>query len=402
MANLLGERMARSYRSLEDAQMLDVDTSLVKSYFIENQLPGQDNRRNFQQVAQEYLDGRALGKRIAIEVDRPDDSTLLNVLVTVNLGQRLNSFAVYLDLSDTRYWLLHSMGRSSALDYFVDRLILSGPELDRAWLPADLLEAVSTLGSFRGLSLDYDRTVIPDVDFADPQAPPEMLKMQLWGNRAAEVLAVLRAKGAFPNQTTLAKVKVKYSLDDQSRDSFSLDDVKFNGKVTARGTSFESHSGLLTEVHVRYSTAIETVEHAYRLTETSQSGFRLGGAPLLFELDPPVADLEAFCRHVFSARPPFRLWGVPLRLGNDYFRVEAVDLHVGHSLTFELTSKWIRMYLRPMACGNTVVRFYTNLQHHYNSRVRIVGADDQPLFDFQQTASQPMDRHVPRVAETTP
>ena len=56
--------------------------------------------------------------------------------------------------------------------------------------------------------------------------------MQLWGNKSADVFNVLRAHGAFPHETTLSKVKIKFSLDGEQNGNFSLDDIKYDGKIT--------------------------------------------------------------------------------------------------------------------------------------------------------------------------
>ena len=117
------------------------------------------------------------------------------------------------------------------MDWMIQKLIKSSPELDRAWLSADFLEYISKLGSFRGLNLDYDRRMLfhPD-DSKSLKMPLEFLKMQLWGDKAAEVLRILRDKRAFPHETTLSKVKIKFWLDKNENGDFSLDDIKYDGK----------------------------------------------------------------------------------------------------------------------------------------------------------------------------
>jgi hypothetical protein len=275
------------------------------------------------------------------------------------------------------------MSSSAAIDYAIDRLVSWGPDLDRAWLPADLLESVSTLGSFRGLGLDYDRRKIPDVDFADPAAPVEFLKMQLWGNKAADILRILRDQGAFPHETTLAKVKVKYAQDPEAPDEFTLDDVKYDGKVTARGTSFESHVSLLREVYDKYARPVRDLEDTYAMQfSANDQGARVSGQPICFLLDPPIVDLQAFCSYVFSSMAPFRLWGIPVEMGTDSVQVDAVDLHVGARLRVELMPDLIRIYLVKGGCGNSLLRIYTNLQHYYNASVGTINGQGNPVFTF--------------------
>ena len=98
--------------------------------------------------------------------------------------------------------------------------------------------------------------------------------------------------------------------------------------------------------------------------------------------DRPISDLTVFCERIFSCGQPFRLWGVPVPLGSDYYRVRAVDLHVGTPIDFEVAPEFVRVYLPAGSCGNSVMRMYTNLQHHYDSLVRAEDGNGRPVFDF--------------------
>jgi hypothetical protein len=61
--------------------------------------------------------------------------------------------------------------------------------------------------------------------------------------------------------------------------------------------------------------------------------------------------------------------GEPEQLGDDYFSVEAIDLHVGQPVAFEVTPCFIRIYLYEGTCGNTLVRIIRSLQHYVDSRL---------------------------------
>lgn len=379
MAQMLDERMTRTYSSLFERQELEPDTSLVKTYLLEAHLPEAADGNEPGRLMRQVLTSEVLGRRILPNIHETKDESLTVVEYSLD-RERVTA---YIDSSNPRYWMLHSMSSSGALDDFVTRLASNSMEIDRAWLPADLLERVSGWGSFRGLNLDYDRRAVPDIDFESTAAPVEFLKMQLWGNKASEVLRILRVTGAFPHETTLAKVKVKYWLSDENTDDFSLDDVKFDGKVTARGTSFQSHIALISEIYRVYTEQIRKIENTYSLhAVVSEMGTRLYGQPVCYVLGRPILDLGAFCRNVFSASPPFRLWGVPIELSKNYYRVSALDLHVGSRLDFELTPDLIRVYLPKGSCGNTLLRLYVNLQHHYDALVRVEGANGEAVLEF--------------------
>ena len=381
MAQLLNERMTRTYTTLSQRQELEPDTSLVKTYLLEAHLPESADPAQALEFAEEIFSERTFESSPQLRqlrTHRADEKTLLSV-DTKFKGEHL---IIYVDFTNPRYWLLHSMGSSSALDWLTGRLVKARPELDRAWLSADFLERVSNMGSFRGLGLDYDRRVIPDVDFEDPEAPAEFLKMQLWASNAGNVLNILRHKDAFPNDTTLLKVKVKFWLNGEPDGDFSLDDIKYDGKVTARGTSFQSHITLVSEIYEDYANQIRNLEEKYAL-ETHQSDGRLflNGAPINLLFKRPIADMEIFCERVFSCGEPFRLWGVPIRVAEDFYRVEGFDLHIGNPIQFEIAPEFVRVYLPTGSCGNSVVRLYTNLQHHYDALIQAEDGNGRCVFE---------------------
>lgn len=97
--------------------------------------------------------------------------------------------------------------------------------------------------------------------------------------------------------------------------------------------------------------------------------------PVVLRFSRPIPDLELFLDGLFSAREPFRLWGIPRMVGSGAAEVEAVDLHVGQQVRFDITAEWMRVYLFAGGCGNSVVRLVVNLQHHFDSRVTIVDDD---------------------------
>jgi len=284
------------------------------------------------------------------------------------------------------------MASSGTIDHLVDRAVTRSSELDKAWLPSRFLEYVSHLGSFRGLGLDYDRRAFAETDLDSDDAPVAFLKMQLWGNKAAEVLEVLRGADAFPSETTLSKVKVKFWLTNAD-ELFTLDDVKFDGKITARGTSFESHLDLTNQLYAVYAHSIKHIETEYSLaTEHTGDSISLRGEPIHFSFSRPIQNLSAFCKSLCTAGPPFRLWGAPVSVTAALYRIHAVDLHVGSRVTLEVTNEFMRVYLPEDSCGNTVLRLLTNLQHHYDALVRATSADGEDILGLQLTHAQPLDR----------
>ena len=236
MARTLEDVMSHAYAQLEEQQQLEAETSLLKTYLVEAHIPD-PSHDTVHEALEGIFDARRMGERGNSEVVETDEPFFFNVIVQ----RRGEESTFYIDASDHRFWILHSIDKSTPTDTILRRVVGIDNRLDFAWLPMQLLESLTHLGSFRGLGLDYDRRQIPDVDFNLPNAPVEYLKMQLWGNRAADILRTLRDQAIFAGSTTLSKVKVKHWLDRQRDENlFSLDDVKYDGKITARGTSFRA------------------------------------------------------------------------------------------------------------------------------------------------------------------
>lgn len=377
MARLLEERMNRTYSSLSELQELEPDTSLVKTFLVEAHNGGSEDLA----AAEEALESTFTA------IDHPFVSDLRitpadeSGLATVEVHWKNEHVAVFADFSNPRFWLLHSTSSSTSLSWLLHRLVGVDTELDSAWIPAQMLESLTELGPFRGLSLDYDRRKVPDVDFKSPDAPAEMLKMQLWGSKAGEVLRLLRQEGGFARETTLSKVKIKYWLEGDE-DAFTLDDVKYNGKITARGTSFQSHITLTSRLYDRYRNAIHTLEDEYSLGWDDDEPQRYSGEAIYVNFSSPIENLGEFCGAVFGSKEPFRLWGVPREVSPDFYSVRAVDLHANTSLDFEISPEWMRVYLRKGACGNSILRLFTNLQHYYDGQVQLSNAADNAIIEF--------------------
>ena len=380
MAQLLNERMQKSYTLLKERQELEPDTSLVKTYMIEAHLPETAGPDRATAVARLVFERSRLAQTYSLRIFETEDPHLLQL----DLTRGSEGATVYVDFTSPRFWLLHSMGSSKFLGEILRRLVAAGPDLDRVWLPAQLLEKITTLGSFRGLSLWYDRRWMADDDPQDLEAPVAFLKMQLWGNRAGRVLRILRKERAFPNETTLSKVKVKYELSPEDEDSpFSIDDIRFDGKITARGNSFQTHTTLVSIIYNSYARKLRELESDYAIrTEKAGDGVSLLGEPINFLFRRPIPNLQHFCDRVFSGSEPFRLWGVPTQRAADYFRVNAVDLHVGQRVQVEIAPRFIRYYLPAGSCANSVVRLFTNLQRHHDSLVEAVNGRGEAIFGF--------------------
>jgi hypothetical protein len=377
MVRLFTDRMAGAHEAIVERQHLDFRSTLLKSYVLEAHMPTNDLSPH--EWTAQVLAESAINEEQGLEVAPTEEEGLFSITAVV----RGASIELLVDASSDRFWFVHSLSESTGVDQVLGTMIRSTPEFDRTWFSADFLERVTELGSFRGLGLDYDRRALGDLDpDEDGTGPVEFLKMQLWGTRARDVLQKLQEEDAFPSETSLSKVRLHYSGPGDET-AYSLDDVKWDGKTTARGTSFDSHNDLLTTITRSYAGQIGHVEESFRLVP-GEDGRQFSGAPVHFQFARPIENVERFCAALFRSREPFRLWGAPARsTGETTFRVHAVDLHVGRPLDIEVSANFMRVYLPGGGCGNSLLRLYANLQHYFDAKVRAIDSNGEDAFAFQ-------------------
>jgi len=379
LAGFISERMNKTYVDLSEDQRLELGSSLAKVYLMEVHL---DSGASHKEICGFLNNSASIFQkehRVKATIVETDEEKFFNAKFEVS-GE---AATFYIDASDGRFWFLHSMDKSETIDPLVEKMAIGNQDIDRAWMPIQLLEAIKNLGELRGLNLDYDRRKIRDIDFEAPNAPPEFLIMQMWGNKAEKVLQILSDDKAFPTSTTLSKVKIRYRADSDSKSDYTLDDIKYDGKITARGTSFASHNTLITTLMRKYSNKIRDIEQRFAMSYNVDDGqFSIQGSPIFVVFKNPIPNLVFFCRSLFSCSYPFKLWGVPMIINDQHIRVSGIDLHIGKKLDFEITPEFMRIYLPENTCANSVIRIITNLQHYYDSRLDAQDSDGKSLLEY--------------------
>lgn len=366
MARHLADAMFSSYDRYRSEQKLEPDTGLLKTYFIEAHVDIDEKSPN--DTISTFLD--QLKPYLRIQVSKSQDETLFNVVHGKDI--------YYLDISDPRFWIIHTLALSTRADRLRAELIKSSPLLDSAWLPAQFLERIATFGHFRGFGAIHDETPLLIDKTAETEI--ESMHLRLWGGSAATVLESMKASKALKHSLALSSIRLKYWLPNYEDEAIT-DNFTFDGKVTALGKSFISHTNLVSKVHSDYVRTIRSIEEEFPIQFVPKDGIpTLEGHPIIISLTRELADLSSFISRVFSSALPFRLWGLPEIIEDDFARVYAVDLHIGHKLLFEIAKGFIRIYLPAGTCGNTIARFYTNVQQFYDSTASISGGTREQLF----------------------
>jgi hypothetical protein len=207
--------------------------------------------------------------------------------------------------------------------------------------------------------------------------------MQIWGGTETdELYETLNRDERFANKIVLSKVRMKESANHPDDAEFAVQDVKFTGKFTTRGSSFETHRRTLNFVREEYAKKVSDIEERYRLrwktgkgSEVSLDGSAIHFIPKEFEI--PVGQ---FCESLFGGTMPFRLLGFVDFTSDKSAIVDAVDMHTGGRLSFEVYPDVLSLYLPEGTCGNTVVRLYTNIQHYFDKRLSVEADNGEKLF----------------------
>ena len=293
----------------------------------------------------------------------------------VHLHELVTDVPFVVDHLDDRFWSLHTIAPTSDAAPFLKDIVESRRDLDWMWLPSDHLRSIWPGTSPQWLASDFagGRLTPQADDVAD-------LKLRVRGPAAEGVLHLVESR--YRNVVSFSGVAV--NAVDADLGSVT-EAIGRDGRFVANGDDFGFHQTIVRRVIDRYRRFVEAVERrALRLAELPGGGAQLRGAPVVFRFSRPIPDLAPFLDQLFSAREPFRLWGIPQLTGEGAAEVEAVDLHVGQQIRFDISAEWMRVYLFDGGCGNTVARLAANLQHHFDSALSIV--DEELEAELKQPA----------------
>lgn len=356
MNEVLGAAMSNAADDLTADQRLQYGHRLLKSYVLE-----------LDAAAREDWRGTLAERSLDIEPGEDDALAVLSI----------NGSRVFADRIEDRFVLVHSLVAAQESDRLIDR-VSDGKNIDRIWLGSQTLESIAHWGTFRGFGSRFDRKLDreeenqagdeqdaeADADEA-PDAPISSLSIRLSGSQAPYLLNVLSEHPLLRHSIALSSVRLRYRAEEELS---IADEVFFHGKVTARGDSYELHRDLMGKIVDSYADRLSTIEDvaSFQLSEEGH----LSGSTVIAALNGET-DVAAIVRTVFSGTKPFRIAGIPRKLADDYVSVQGVDLHSGASIDFDVAPEMIRMYVPRGVCGNTLLRFETNLQQCFDAAVRL-------------------------------
>jgi hypothetical protein len=329
----------------------------LKTYLIEAHGPDGDDLSH--QTAPEALSNAADAARLQLQ--KTDDRTLFQ-LTDGDVG-------FFFDVLDPRFWVVHTMSNVDRCEQLLDRLVDLYPNLDYAWPPSELMRALQKEGKPAGFAVDFDEThFLPASESHLIDEPNAVVKFRFGGTQAQTWLTELERFAP----DALAFSMVKFSLQEQEGRSYLIAELNERGRLKAAGNSISLHLATVAKFLHQYRSLIAQIESFGRLrSQGTGDGGLLIGDPLVFEFPKPLRDFRSFIKELVSCREPLKIWGVVEEVRTNLVQIEAVDLHTASRLRLDVTPQFMRVYLGPTACGNTVARILRNIQGHVDSTVSL-------------------------------
>jgi hypothetical protein len=301
------------------------------------------------------------------------EKTALPEIQVIRLQHNNIQVKFFVDTSDPRFWLLHTNALAKNAQHLFNRLVHSPRAVfDKVWMPMEMIQKIIHLprNSFRGFGLSYRDFF--DLSKDEEQAVAE-LKMRVSGINSVNALNALTGEEKIKNSISYSMVRLRRGEPNR----YVINEMGYEGRFTATGGySIEDYMSLIEATRKIYKNSLETIEHnSLGIKEVEGRTLIEGQAfDLIFKRE--IEDPGSFADILTNSKTPFRIWGLKNKISKEYCQVFGVDLHTGDPLNLEISDYGIRVYLRKGACGNSVLRLYTNLQHYFDSNVRL---NDEPL-----------------------
>lgn len=385
--------MSGAHERLRTLWHFDKDQNLPKSYLIEFH-PKHNGNHTHEWPAEEVFKALAsAGKRSGTIVKRTQEESLLYVQHT----EPSHEAEFIVDCFDTRFLTFHTISNAVATDRFIfDRLTQYNPEFDLFWFPVSLLEDVERRERVTGWEAYFD----PLLDTVDEYSEDNESRKENADSSVevsnesvretaaykfkrprinihleiADALETYQKLKGVPN--LLPDVPLSSVLAERHDEALTYQaraKIKSTGKITGKGNDFSSYQQIVDGTRESYATLVKALEGRYWLrtegyTSDNLTCIKVAGEPFCIRFNSDV-NVRALITLMFSCTRPFRLMGEPEKIGDEYFVVDAIDLHVNQPLAFEISPELMRIYLYEGTCGNTLVRIVRSLQHYIDSRL---------------------------------
>lgn len=366
------EHLSNVYYQIKENKKLEKENNLLKTYVLENNISNFSTNELIKSIKTNFYQTKN-GKKIHGKLIETDESNFFSL--------SFDNIELYMDFtSQDRFCHIYTLGDALTADKILKNA-LYGSLFDSLWLWNDFLKGIQdNKGLARGFGLDYDYR-----RFDDSEENTNYIKMQIFGGEdTRNIYELLSNADEIKDKIILSRVGVKVQ-EQNNVENFMIETVKYSGKITSKGTSIDEHLKFVREIKEEYSDKLNKIEDRYRLDyffdeRGNFDGIR--GNPIYFRFAKELSTemMDSFMSNIFNGSAPFRLMGFPYE-HNKYGRfIEVVDMHIGENFAVELYPDILVMYLSRNICGNTVMRFYTNLQHYFSKKIEVCDDNEQSIF----------------------
>lgn len=360
------EVMNSVYVSRKNKQKQNYNQNMVKTYLLEGHINNKaiPSHDDFLILFNE----EKYNNRYEMELIETEDEYLFKLI--------FNDVEFFLDAEvDKRFLLLHTSEKTEITDKELHHLINAIPKFDNIWLTKKLMELTNKYAFWRGISLSHDEIALKETDY-------ETENINLKINNSSEskiknLIDLLNNNKDFFYSTGISGLSLMLQENKNER---VLDDLRYDGKFSTRGDSFNRHLWLVNKIYDEYKKLISNIENNYMIKFNKGN---LQGLPINIEFQRKDLKVDYIINAIFSHKKPFKLWGFPQKINNDYYKVYAIDLHngnQGNKINFEVSNNFISVYLPAGNCGNTVARLVCNIQQHIDANVSVWGGNNDELF----------------------
>lgn len=356
---------------------LGEDQGLIKSYLIET-LPGDEDAS---------LDLQAVLSGTGWRVTPIDSSDLHRV-------QDSHGILGFLEPLSSRHLAIHSTEKTYRADKAVRDAVRDTSQLDSAWLAGSTFQIIweqiilpqmpdrsvkfkfEHQARFEDVSWDEhdERDEGFDEDWDDGGPVERRASISAITERVAQVGRFLPQLQAY--HPPFKAIKMLRIPTVEAPGGY---DFWWWGKITYRAPTFRDgryQARTITDLYERTTRAIE--KRLWFQAEKSSlpvgsERITLTGAPVTLVFDPPLP-LSTFQNLVTTTfergQGPLRLWGNPIRAGENRVHVYGIDLHLWKRIYLEITPRQMTVVLPYGTCGNTVHRLVTNIQRFLDPTVQ--------------------------------
>lgn len=282
---------------------------------------------------------------------------------------------LFLDVHDSRFWIIYSMEKSDFFNRAIDDFLSGeGAGLDRLWLPTGEVEWVGDLGNYEGVKISFGADEVFPEDFIEDNLQFSDLNIDSSGSSSRRLYDILKDTEDIDDFLALSRIKIRREMEGE----FVRESITNEGAFTTRGgTDIDLHVSTVEQIKNRYAKLLEIIEENHIIgAEQRPHGGRAEGSPVVIRFSHEVPDVEQFLSYVVNAQDPFRLWGHTRQIGDQYYKVDGVDMHNGDKIAIEMSPEWMRLYLYNDACGNTALRIFTNIQQYYDPAANLLAQDE--------------------------